>query len=272
MAKEIKFKSEYYLHVFTQKHLKELFGLEFVASEIQHKGLQFDNLAFDCEANSFVIIEYKNTFDKDVLEQVQRYRNLIQEDENKEYFISRLEKKINVDFDKTKIMIIGPKFSQEQIDEANDDLEFWKDTLFDDCKVTYENLNTNETKTLPITSDDLKITEDMLLENRSEKMKELYYNLKDNILKEFNDVEIKYLVNKFSFRVNDKIICVVAFLKQSLDIYLYADNLENAERTTDISKTDGNNNYKLKYKSDDDFDYFLDLFKQTYNQKRSKDD
>ncbi|MDO5832854.1 MAG: DUF5655 domain-containing protein [Methanobrevibacter sp.] len=272
MAKEIKFKKEYYLHMFTQKHLKELFGLKCVASEIQKKRLRFDNLAFDCNTNSFVIIEYKNKLCKSVLEQVQEYRDLIQEDENQKYFISRLEKEINVDFDKTKIMIIGPDFSQEQIDEAEEDLEFWKVTLFNDCKVTYENLHTNETKTLPITLDDLKITEDMLLENRSAEMKYLYLNLKNNILNEFSDVEIKYLVNKFSFRVNDKIICVIAFQKHSLEIYIYADNLENAERTNDISQTDGNDNYKLKYKSNDDFDYFLDLFKQTYYQKGGKDE
>ena len=78
MAKVIKFKREYFLHMFTQKHLKELFNLEFIASEIQHKKLRFDTLAFDEKTNSFAIIEYKNRFDRNVINQAHNYYNLIQ--------------------------------------------------------------------------------------------------------------------------------------------------------------------------------------------------
>ena len=44
---------------------------------------------------------------------------------------------------------------------------------------------------------------------------------------------------------------------------------KNADETIDISNksTGGNANYNLKYYSDDDFDYFIDLFNQVYNQK-----
>ena len=107
---------EYYLHRFTQKHLKELFDLKFVASEIQHKNLRFDNLAFDDENNSFVIIEYKNRLSKNVLKQAQVYYDLVKED--RDYFIKLLDKKVDVNINNTKIMIIGPKFDQEQIDNA----------------------------------------------------------------------------------------------------------------------------------------------------------
>ena len=158
MAEEIRFKKEYYLHMFTQKHLKELFDLEFVASEIQRKGLRFDNLAFDKKTNTFAIIEYKNRCDKKVLKQAQDYSNLIKEYENRKYFLNRLNKKIDADFDNTRIMVIGPKFSEEQIKASKDmDFELWKVTLFDDCTVTYENLTTNEIKQLKICPDDLKI-------------------------------------------------------------------------------------------------------------------
>ena len=69
MMKRNPFKKEYYLHNITQKNLKELFDLEFVASEIQLNDLRFDNLAFDEKTNSFVIIEYKNELNQNVLSQ-----------------------------------------------------------------------------------------------------------------------------------------------------------------------------------------------------------
>ena len=44
------------------KHLRKLFNLKCIASEIQINKLRLDNLAFDENKNSFVIIEYKNRF------------------------------------------------------------------------------------------------------------------------------------------------------------------------------------------------------------------
>ena len=77
MKKEIRFECEYILHILTQKHLKELFDLEFVASEIQLNRLRLDTLAFDKKSNAFVIIEYKNEFSANVLNQAQSYHDLI---------------------------------------------------------------------------------------------------------------------------------------------------------------------------------------------------
>lgn len=121
MKTEIPFKSEFILHTLTQDFLDELFSLEFVASEIQLNDLRLDNLAFDNDANSFVIIEYKNEFNANVLNQAQEYYDLLQE--NPEYFLNRLDNKKDVDFDNVKVMIIGPKFSDEQIKEAKDNFE-----------------------------------------------------------------------------------------------------------------------------------------------------
>ena len=268
MVNKIHFESEFILHTFTQKHLKELFGLDFVASEKQLYNFQPDNLAFDKLASSLVIIEYKNKFDKNVLNQTQGYYDSILENQT-EY--SKLVDEA-IDFENIQIIIIGPEFSDKQIKNAKDNVNLWKVTLFDDCRVEYLNLKNGEIKTLCINPEDLKITEEDLLEDKSEEMKDLYFNLKNSILKDFEDLKIKYMVNQFSFRVNKKLICVVVFLKSSFNIYIYADNLKNAENTIDISSksTGGNAKYKFKYNSNEDYSYFLDLFKQTYEQKVKK--
>ena len=268
MPNKIPFESEFILHAFTQKHLKELFGLDFVASEKQLYNFQPDNLAFDKIASSLVIIEYKNKFDKNVLNQTQEYYDSILE--NKTEYSKLVDD--TIDFKNIQIIIIGPEFSDKQIKSAKDNVNLWKVTLFDDCRVEYLNLKNGEIKTLCIRQDDLKITEENLLENKSEEMKELYFNLKNSILKDFEDLKIKYLVDQFSFRANDKLICLVVFLKSSFNIYIYADNLDNAEDTIDISSksTGGNAKYNFKYNSNEDYGNFLDLFKQTYEQKVKK--
>ena len=255
-------------HIFTQKHLEELFDLECIASEIQLNRLRLDNLAFDEKTSSFVIIEYKNELDLNVLTQAQDYLDLLLE--NKEFFLNRLGDDIEVEFENTRIMIIGPEFSKNQINDAKDNVELWKITLSDDGVVSYENLKTSEIKVIDIDLDELKLTEESLLEYKSDEMRKLYFKLKDKVLAEYGDVDFKTLVNQFSFRVNDKLICVAVFQKSSFSIFFYGKNLENAERTVDVSdkSTGGNADYKFKYESDDDLDYFMDLFSQTYKQKR----
>lgn len=268
MTRKIPFENEYSLHQLTQKHLKELFGLKLVASEKQLNRLRVDNLAFDTKTSSFVIIEYKNKLDENVLNQVQGYHDLILE--NDEEYAKLVDE--TVKFENIQIMIIGPEFSETQIENAKDNISLWQVSLFDDGKVEYLNLKTNELKILKIDLDELKITEEMLLEDKSEYMKDLYFNLKDNILNEFNDVKIRPMVDQFSLRVNDKLICVVVFLKLGFNIYIYSDSLDNAEDTIDISdkSTGGNAKYNFKYNSNNDYNYFLDLFKQTYIQKVMK--
>ena len=268
MSNKIPFESEFILHTLTQKHLKELFDLELVASEKQLNKLRVDNLAFDKTNCSLVIIEYKNKFDSDVLNQVQEYHDLILENKN-EY--SKLVNEC-VDFNNIQIMIISPKFSDNQIKNASDNVSLWQVSLFDDGKAEYLNLKNNKIKTLEIDLNELKITEEKLLEDKSEKMKDLYINLKNNLLKDFEDLKIRYMVDQFSFRVNDKLICVVVFLKSSFNIYIYADNLNNVNDTIDISSksTGCNAKYNFKYNSNEDYDCFLDLFKQTYAQKVKK--
>lgn len=268
MSKKIPFESEFILHRLTQKRLKELFDLKCVASEIQLDNLRLDNLAFDEKTNSFVIIEYKNEFNANVLNQAQDYYDLILR--KPEDFASRLDNKTNINPKKTRVMIIGPEFSETQISEAKDNFELWKVTLFEDCKVIYENLKTNKIKTIKVDFDELKITENQLLEDKSEEMKELYFNLTKRALSEFDDLDIRHLVDAFSLKVNGKLLCVIVFLKSSFNIYLFGDDFKNGKELIDISdkSTGGNANYKLKYKSDDDLDYFMEILKQVYNQKK----
>jgi predicted transport protein len=272
MTKKISFENEYALHKLTEKHLKELFDLEFVASEIQLNDLRLDNLAFDMKTNSFVIIEYKNEYNDNVLNQAQQYCDLVQDQENNEFFINQLNDITEVNFENIKVMIIGPEFSPTQIDESESNFELWKITLFDDGKVTYENLKNGEVKSMNINLDDLKLTEETLLKDKSSEIIDLYNDFKNALLNEFDDFDLKVLVDAVSVKAQKEFICLVN-IKNSIKIQYYTKKLEDPEnKTRDISNiTTGGplSNYELTLDSDN-IDYAIDLIKQVYNQKVGK--
>lgn len=269
MAKKISFENELILHQLTQKHLKELFDIEYVASEIQLHKLRLDNLAFDEKSNTFVIIEYKNRFNANVLNQAQDYYDLTLN--NPKEFSDCLKKPKNIDFDNTRVMIIGPKFSEEQITESQSDFELWQASLYDDNTVEYKQLKTDKTITLKVTDDELKLTEEDLLKNKSYEIRELYDALKNSVKDKFGDVECKILVNEISLKINNRIICNVKFLKKSFNVHFYSKEIideKNKLRNISNKSTGGKANYELKINSKNDINYFLNLFKQVYNQKK----
>ncbi len=239
----MKFRSELILQRNTRDNL-DLFDLEHITSEFQHDNLRFDTLAFDNDNKSFVIIEYKNKLDFKVLNQGETYYNLLLD--NKDIYIDKYNAvfKTNLnetyfDFDKTKVMIIGPKFSPKQIEAAKSPhypFEIWKVNLDKNCCITYENISTNEIKELQVTENDLILTEDELLKNRSEKMTELYYFIKNRILHGFPNVNERILIDAFSFRENDNLICKFKFLKNSFKVFFYTSEIKDTQdRLEDIS-------------------------------------
>ena len=56
--KEKPFRLEKEIQEITENNLKAIFGLEFVKSEFALNNFRIDTLAFDREANAFIIIEY----------------------------------------------------------------------------------------------------------------------------------------------------------------------------------------------------------------------
>jgi len=67
--KEKPFRLEKEIQELTENNLKTIFGLEFVKSEFALNNFRIDTLAFDKEANAFVIIEYKRDKNFSVIDQ-----------------------------------------------------------------------------------------------------------------------------------------------------------------------------------------------------------
>jgi RecB family endonuclease NucS len=75
--KEQPFKLEKDIQSLTEKNLKSIFGLDFVKSEFNLNNFRIDTLAFDKDAGTFVIIEYKRDKNFSVIDQGYAYLSLI---------------------------------------------------------------------------------------------------------------------------------------------------------------------------------------------------
>ena len=124
-VKEVPFKSERKdIQCITESSLKEVFGFEFVKSELQLGSLRIDTLAFDSENRSFVIIEYKIDQSFSVIDQGYAYLGLLLN--NKAEFILEYNeskgqglKRDDVDWTQSKVIFVSPQFTKYQKQAIN---------------------------------------------------------------------------------------------------------------------------------------------------------
>ena len=257
MYKKTKFKWEILLHRLTEKYIKtgQLFDLEVVASEIQvtnekeedgrkNKPLRMDTLAFDKKEKAFVIIEYKIRKNDSVIPQVQGYYKLLKD--NPEKYAERVdETEDEIEFENTRAIIIGPEFTQEQIEDSEklDYLELYTYSLYkcDGGKhcILYEKVNSDFKKRFTnIESNDLELTIDDVLNDKSSDIKKLYNNFEYNLRKKFDELDMSdkldiiYLVDAVSIKAHNNPICNVN-VKESIKIYFYTHRLNKINKMLD---------------------------------------
>ena len=73
LVKETEISKEKVMQEITERNLQLVFGLDFVCTEFSVDSFRLDTLAFDPESKSFVIIEYKKTENRSVIDQGYAY-------------------------------------------------------------------------------------------------------------------------------------------------------------------------------------------------------
>lgn len=290
--KHVKFKNERELQILTEKNLEELFGLKFVATEFQVDNLRIDTLAFNEETKSFVIIEYKNVKNYSVIDQGYSYLSLLLN--NKAEFVLKYNivfgttlSKEDFDFSQTSVMFISPSYTTYQlrsVEFSDIAFELWKVVKYSNGTVLFDKVNdTNTTASIKqVTNSDnkkqkvnkeiKKYTEEDTLDGKSDDVKSLYNNLKEFILSNYDDIEIKHLKLYYVFKVNNKIIASAKVLSNNINTWI------NIKETTpndpdnkirDVTNIGhyGVGDYQFRIRSEDDFYYFNRLFKQSYDEK-----
>jgi len=292
LIKKVDFKKERELQRLTENNLKELFNLEFVATEFQVDNLRIDTLAYDEETNSFVIIEYKNVKNYSVIDQGYSYLSLLLN--NKAEFVLKFNQVFNknngkedFDFTQTRVMFISPSYTTYQlksVEFSDIAFELWKVSKFSNDTVLFDKVNNTDTSASikQVTNSDKnkqkvnkeikKYVEADTLKGKNEDIVSLYDNLKEYILSQYDDIEIVHLKYYLVFKVNNKIIASLSVLKKSLKTWINLKESDISDPDNKIRNVSnighhGVGDYEFSITSEDDFYYFNRLFKQSFDEK-----
>jgi predicted transport protein len=284
--KEKPFRLEKEIQDLTESNLKTIFGLEFVKSEFALNNFRIDTLAFDEEANAFVIIEYKRDKNFSVIDQGYAYLSLMLN--NKADFILEFNenldktlKRTDVDWSQSRVLFVSPAFTNYQREAINfKDLpiELWEVKRYENGTVSFDQIRkagaqesiktiSKTDKNVEAVSKEIKVyTEEEHLANATEEIKELYEKLKSAILN-LDNLEIKPKKVYIAF-VSGRNVVDILPQRKALKIWL---NMTKGELddpkgiAKDVSKTGhwGNGDYEIKIQNDDDLEYILSLIKQS---------
>jgi len=289
--KEKPFKLEKEIQELTEQNLKTVLGLEFVKSEFALNNFRIDSLAFDKEANAFVIIEYKRDKNFSVIDQGYAYLSLMLN--NKADFILEFNesqnttlKRNDVDWSQSRVLFVSPAFTNYQREAINfKDLpiELWEVKRFANNTISFEQIQKAGAKesiktiskagnTIDKVVKEIKVySEQEHLNNVSEGIKELYEKLKNAVLN-LDNLEIKPKKKYIAFIAGTNVIDVCP-QRKALKIWINMNREELDDPkglTRDISKIGhwGNGEYELQINSDEDLEYILSLVKQSIKKNK----
>lgn len=291
--KEKPFKLEKEIQELTEKNLKTIFGLEFVQSEFALNNFRIDTLAFDKEANAFIVIEYKRDKNFSVIDQGYAYLSLMLN--NKADFILEFNENFNntlkrndVDWSQSRVIFVSPSFTNYQREAINfKDLpiELWEVKRFENNTISYDQIQkfgakesiktiSKKDETVDKVVDELKVyTEQEHIQKLEIELRELYQSFKERVFNFADNITLNPRKYFLGFKYNGNTFCDVVFLGKSLKIYLNlkSGELEDLKKISrDVSNVGhwGNGAYEIKMKDTEDIDYILSLVKQSFNKNK----
>jgi len=291
LIKEITFKLERDIQNITEQNIQLLFGLEYVKSEFSINNFRIDTLAFDCELNSFVIIEYKRDRNFSVVDQGYAYLSLMLN--NKADFIleynenkNKVLKREDIDWSQSRVMFVAPSYTNYQMESINfKDLpiELWQIKKYQNDTVMYNQIQSSSAqesiKTISRSTAEVKkinkeikvYTEDEHLSPCSDEIKELYEKFKEYI-QNIGEIEIKPKKKYIAFVSGSNVIDIHP-QKKAIKIWI---NLSKGELddpkqiTRDVSSIGhwGNGDYEVQIFDDENIEYILSLVRQSLKKNR----
>lgn len=287
--KEVPFKSERKdIQHTTESSLKEVFGYEFIKSELELGNLRIDTLAFDNENNSFIIIEYKIDQSFSVIDQGYAYLGLLLN--NKAEFIleyneskSQSLKRDDVDWSQSKVIFVAPQFTKYQKQAINFrdlPIELWEISKFANGTLLFNQLKSPETsesisKVSPRSEIVQKVNKEIkvykeedLLSGLPNETVELYQALKERVLALGDNIEVQPRKLYVGFVAGTNFVDIRpgrSGLK--LWINLPKGELDDPKKLArDVAEVGhwGNGDYQVIIDSNTAFDYLMTLIKQSY--------
>lgn len=282
------FKLEKDIQNLFEKNLQTISNLKFVKSEFAVKDYRIDTLAYDTEANAFVIIEYKKSSNLSVIDQGVTYLNLMLEYKANfiiEYNESCKEnlKRNQIDWSQSRIIFVAPAFTEYQKQSTNfKDLpiELWEIKKFENNLIsinpvkksksapTISNIQKNKNSTLAkVTREIVVYDEDYHLKDHSDDVLELYDSFKNAILALSPDLEITPQKLYIAFKRGKNNIVSIHLQNKSLKMWINAKKgfLDDPKNITkDVSQLGhwGTGDYEIIISDSKYLEYIMSLIKQ----------
>lgn len=291
--KESPFKLEREIQQLAEKNLNTLLRLDFIRSEFSLNNFRIDTLAFDREAKSFVIVEYKRDKTFSVIDQGYAYLSLMLN--NKADFILEFNesqnqslKRNDVDWTQSRVIFISPFFTtyqREAINFKDLPIELWEVKKYENNTIAFEQVQKASAKesiktisrsdeTVESVSKEVKVfTEQDHLQKSDFETRELYEQLKDRLLNMDNNVSVQPKKQTVGFKIDNNFFCDIVLQGKGLKIYL---NLKSGELqdqknvARDVSNVGhwGNGSYEIKLTDLEDIDYISSLLKQSLRRNK----
>lgn len=286
--KESSFRLEKEIQKITEENLGTVLKLDFVRSEFSLNNFRIDTLAFDNEANSFVIVEYKRDKNFSVIDQGYAYLSLMLN--NKADFILEYNEqkegtlmRTTVDWSQSKVIFISPSFTnyqQEAINFKDLPIELWEVKKYENNTVSFKQIQKSGTQesiktisrndeAVEKVTNELKVfTEQEHIQKAEFEIRELYETFKEGVFNLAENITLNPRKHFVGFRVNGNTFCDVVFQGRSLKIFLNlkSDELDDPKGLArDVSNVGhwGNGAYELKISDSEDIEYILSLVKQS---------
>lgn len=280
------FKLEREIQKLFEDNLTALMGLNLVRSEFTIKNKRIDTLAFDPQANAFIIIEYKRDKNVSVVDQGFTYLSLMLE--NKADFVVAYNEQLNksmkmaeVDWSQTRVVFVSPSFTENQIQATNFKdigIELWEVQQFEDGNVSIRQikLTSSATSIKPIAQQSSviqKVTSEIKVYSEADHESavdpvifELYEKFRDAILNLADGIEVSPQKLYIALKKNGNLACI-QLQKKNLKIYIGAKKgkLDDPKKLAkDVSAVGhyGTGDYEIQVSNDKDLEYIMSLVKQ----------
>ena len=285
-AKPKVFKLERDIQRLFEDNLQTLMGLTLVRSEYTIKNKRIDTLAFDDQACSFIIIEYKRDKNISVVDQGFTYLSLMLE--NKADFVVAYNEKFNksmkmaeVDWSQTRVAFVSPSFTDNQVQATNFKdigIELWEVQQFEDGNVSVNQIKQSNSATsikpisqknaaLQKVTSQIKVYSEADHANKvSQDIFELYEKFRDAILNLADDIEIRPQKFYIAFKKDGNVACL-EMQKKKMKIYIGAkagtlDDPKGLAKDVSAIGHFGTGDYEIQVDSDKDLEYIMSLIKQ----------
>lgn len=288
ILKEKPFKLEKEIQSLFEHNLDIIGNLTFVKSEFIVKDYRIDTLAYDTEANAFVIIEYKRERNFSVIDQGVTYLNIML-DYQANFIVEYNEscqanlKRNQIDWSQSKIIFVSPAFTDYQKQSTNfKDLaiELWEIKRFDNDLISINPIK--RSKSAPsikqvqhikdsaldkVTKELVVYDEDYHLNDKSDDILELYESFKNALLTLLPELEITPKKLYVAFKQGKNNIVDIHIQSKSLKIWINAkkNELDDPKKLTkDVSNLGhwGNGEYEVTVADTKNLEYIMSLVKQ----------